>query len=383
MPLTRSIFARVVTTRRTVVHCIRVRRAAGAEHHLVELTRALAEEGWTSDVLVLAPQPETVGGYAERLAEHCRAVHVRRMASHVDPRLVLALRHRLRSGACDVVHAHLLHADWHVAVAAGARRPDVALVSTKHNHDPFRARQPIRTVERRLTARYDGVIAISASLARFTEEVVGRRPRVVRYGLTPGSAADGETCARSHLLAVGRLERQKGFDVLLDAMPAVLAAHPAARLTIVGEGRERARLEQRIRRLGLEGSVELAGWREDVGELLRGATLLVHPSRWEGFGLVLLEAMSAGTPVVATDVGAIPEVVQRDATGLIVPPSDPAAIAEAVTRLLSEPEVARAMGRRGRRRVTEVFAPASMAAETAAVYRDALERAQARRAIAR
>jgi glycosyltransferase involved in cell wall biosynthesis len=115
------------------------------------------------------------------------------------------------------------------------------------------------------------------------------------------------------------------------------------------------KLRELVALLGLEPYVRFAGFRRDIQRLLAGSDVMVLPSHWEGFGLVLLEAMEAGIPVVATRVGAIPEVVAEGETGLIVPPRDPDALAAAMARLLGNPDTARKMGAAGRRRLETVF----------------------------
>ena len=128
------------------------------------------------------------------------------------------------------------------------------------------------------------------------------------------------------LLAISRLEPQKGLDVAVRALPRIRASHPKAVLVVLGEGPQRAELSALAREL--EVPVYLLGRVPDVATWLRRAELLVHPARWEGFGLALLEAMLASKPVVATNVSSIPEIVSDGETGLLVGPDDPDALAE-------------------------------------------------------
>jgi glycosyltransferase involved in cell wall biosynthesis len=179
------------------------------------------------------------------------------------------------------------------------------------------------------------------------------------------------------LLAVGRLEPQKGFDVLVDAVAILRRQGVDVKLDIAGEGGERARLTAQIARAGLEAHVALLGRREDVAALMRGADAFVHPARWEGFGLVLLEAMSAGLPIVATAVGAIPEVVADGETALLAPPDSPEAFAAAVAGLVADPVLARRLGVGGYERLSTRFTPVEMARRTAAVYASALRATRA------
>ena len=169
------------------------------------------------------------------------------------------------------------------------------------------------------------------------------------------------------VLAVGRLDPQKGFDVLLAAWPAVKAAHPAARLHLVGQGPARAELEAMAR--GLAG-VELLGRRDDVPGRLRGATVVALPSRAEGLSNVLLEALAASAPVVASRIPSVVEVTGDgpDAAALLVPPDAPDALAAALVRALSDGALRVQLGAAGRARVTAAFGIEAVADAYAALF---------------
>jgi glycosyltransferase involved in cell wall biosynthesis len=169
------------------------------------------------------------------------------------------------------------------------------------------------------------------------------------------------------LLAVCRLEPQKGLDVAVRALPDIRARHPEAELVVLGEGPQRSELEQLAAKL--EVPVHLLGRVPDVAAWLQRADVLVHPARWEGFGLALLEAMLAAKPVVATNVSSIPEIVADGETGLLVAPDDSVALATAVVRVLDAPG---GYGERGRKRAQSRFSVARMTDRTVAVYETAL-----------
>src|SRR5579863_9848149 len=133
--------------------------------------------------------------------------------------------------------------------------------------------------------------------------------------------------------SVGRLSIEKGHAFLLDAMAELVLRIPEVRLAIVGEGAERARLEQHARKLGIDGFVHFAGFHTDVQPWMQALDVLVNPSLTEGLPNVLLEAMALGTPVVATAVGAVPELLGQNQHGLLVPSSNPRALADAILEL--------------------------------------------------
>ncbi len=182
---------------------------------------------------------------------------------------------------------------------------------------------------------------------------------------TRDEAAPGDrTASGGYLLFVGRLRIRKGVEVLLAALARLRAAHPEARLLVAGAGEHRGALERAAARLGVVAAVTFLG-RCDAGrvrQLLAGAGALAVPSIYEGMPLVVLEAMDAGIPVVASRVSGIPEVVEDGATGWLVPPEDPEALAAALAEALERPGEARRRGAAGRRRVDERFRPRHAAA---------------------
>jgi glycosyltransferase involved in cell wall biosynthesis len=340
-----------------VLHVHRIGGIGGSERHLLTLLPALAERGVDVSFLGLDDPSRAPDPFYDALT-----VPYERLSAPRDIDPLLAARIARAARRADIVHTHLVHAD--VYGALGARR----LVSTKHNDDPFRA-GAFRFIERALSWRASRVIAITHALARFQVERVGlpsEKVEVIHYGLDDLPAAWGTNPpdrvppdARV-LLAICRLEPQKGVDVAIRALGDI----PDAHLVVLGEGPQRAELERMA-----DERVFLPGRVPDVAAWLRRASLLVHPSRWEGFGLALLEAMLASLPVVATRVSSIPEIVTDGETGLLVPPDDPAALAAAVNLVLADPG---GYGERGRARALSEFSVAKMADRTLAVYELAL-----------
>lgn len=349
-----------------VVHVHRIRGIGGSERHLLTLLPALAERGVDVSFVGLddpAGVPEPF--YAELAVPYERLPAPR----DLDPALALRLGRALSRARADIVHTHLVHADVYGALARGPR-----VVSTKHNPDPFRA-GPFRFVERTLTRRAARVIAISEAVRRFCVERVGLPPRkveVVHYGLDelprPWAENPPLELGRPLLLAVCRLEAQKGLETAIRA----LADLPGAMLLVLGEGPERPALEALASSLGVRERVLLPGRVGDVAALYAQADVVVHPARWEGFGLAMLEAMLASKPVVAARAGSAPELVEDGRSGMLVPVDDPAALAAAVASLLAEPDTAASMGRAGCERARSEFSVERMAERTLALYRSLL-----------
>jgi len=168
----------------------------------------------------------------------------------------------------------------------------------------------------------------------------------LEFGLTSESQVIGFT---------GRIEEMKRLDLLLEGFSLMLGRHPRARLMIVGEGKLRPKLEAFAARLGISHCVIWTGFRQDVPRLLAAMDVYVQPSTNEGFSLSLLEAMAAGKPVVATDVGGAQEVVIDGRTGVLSPPASSSAISTTVAGLLDDPEKQSTLGQAARRHVVREF----------------------------
>ncbi len=267
------------------------------------------------------------------------------------PAALNRLRSLLAERRPDVLHTHL-----DVSNCLGPLytlvlpRPRPRLVLTLEN-DPFlHYAVPVRLALRALVPRADVVVVLSPSLREAAGPLLKRARRIetIAPGIdlgrfTPG-AVDPEAVARlrggatSVIGSVGRLTRQKGFDVLIDAMPELLAADPKMRVLIAGEGRERPALGRLARRLGVEQALLMPGYMADPRVAFAAMDILVVPSRHEGFGLVFLEAMAMGVPVVGTLVTGSMDAVEDGRTGVLVPPGDPKALAAAIVQLLADPD---------------------------------------------
>jgi glycosyltransferase involved in cell wall biosynthesis len=168
----------------------------------------------------------------------------------------------------------------------------------------------------------------------------------------------------------GRLSPEKGTAFFLQAMPAVAKWFPMARFVVFGSGSLKAQLEARAQKLGLGMSLRFAGFVPDFAELLPGVDLLVNPSLSEVMPNVVLEAMAAGVPVIATNVGSVAEIAGPDDAIALIPPGDSAAIARAVSDLLHNSDRTAALGQAGQRRVRAAFSPANQKAQLRALYEE-------------
>ena len=371
-----------------VLHVIRATGMAGAETHLLALLGGLRARGLDAQLALLTTRDQPLHDYRELLRQRGIPLHTFAMRGHLEPKLLLRLRALMQELRPSLVHTHLFHADLYGALAARwAQVP--ALVSSRHNDNAFRRRQPWRGLNRRLWRMTDAGIAISQAVADFVVEVENAprdKLRVIHYGLQwqPSPNAERQALRRSMRTQLGfaqtqpllamacRLIEQKGVSDALQAFAGTRSEFPEARLLIAGDGPLRAQLESEATQAGLTGSVRFLGWRDDVPQLLVACDLFLMPSLWEGFGLVLLEAMAQGLPLVASRVSAIPEIVVAGETGLLAPPRDVPALREALLTLLRDPPLARHMGLMGMERLETHFSEQRMLDATVALYHELL-----------
>nr|WP_281390628.1 glycosyltransferase family 4 protein [Sphaerisporangium rubeum] len=323
--------------------------AGGVGRHVRMLAAGLARDG--DRVVVAGPaSTDEAFGFAE-VARFAEVPIADRPRPGRDARAVLRLR--ALAAAADVVHAHGLRAGALAALALTGRR--TRLVVTLHNAltTGGAVGAVYGVLERVTAARADTVLVVAPDLG---ERMTARGARHVAPAVVPapplpppagpsavpGLDAGGDLPAekRPVLLTVARLAQQKGLDTLLTAAAGPFEGDVRPLFAIAGDGPLRERLQARIDGEGLP--VVLLGHRDDMAGLLRVARALVVPSLWEGQPLSVQEALRAGVPVVATAVGGIPDMV-RDA-GLLVPSGDAEALRREISRLLSEPGLARRLG---------------------------------------
>jgi len=210
-----------------------------------------------------------------------------------------------------------------------------------------------------------------AEARKLVPEIINRSSFIYNGRETPSCHPAPLSFEAPRLLCLGRLDRIKGFDIALTAFVSIVSHFPKARLVIAGDGPERGELEQHTARLGLQASVDFVGWvrPDEVPALMNTATVVVIPSRNEGLPNVAKEAALMARPLVATDVGGIPELVVHEETGLLIGKEDTFALAKAIIRLLEQPEVAAEMGGAARLRAQQLFSLDRYIDAYAALYR--------------
>jgi glycogen(starch) synthase len=363
----------------------------GLAAHVDGLSRALARAGHEVVVLTLhhpdAPDDYVVDG-------------VRVLRAHADlpwlpPEGMLAqmasanhklvqLTARLGSWRPDLVHAH----DWLVAwggdtLRALWQRPLVATIhaTEKGRHGgniPPGEPAGIHAVEWWLTYQATRVIACSAYMEAEVISTFDLPPNKVdavpngvdapAWAPPPGSPPRG--AGGPLVVTWGRIQYEKGFQTLVLAVPGLRDAVPGLKVVVAGRGSYLSELESLAQRIGVEPTVQFAGFVPDaeLQRLLHAASAVVIPSLYEPFGIVALEALAAGAPLVAADTGGMGEVLRGTDAGLLYPPGDPVALADALQRMLTEPGLAARSQAAGRELVTGRYSWDTVAAQTALVY---------------
>jgi glycosyltransferase involved in cell wall biosynthesis len=363
-----------------VLHVVKVAGISGAENHLLLLLPALLRRGFEVRVVMLHEGEPGAKEFASRLEGAGVPVDRLRISGPGGPRTLARLTRMVRRQRPDILHTHLVHADFHGLVAGRLARVPV-LVSTKHGFNPFRERRLFAIADRAVARLADVHVAISAGLARYLAEREGFDAasfEIVHYGIEPGPDP-APLPGAPRLAIVGRLIPIKGHDVLFRALAAVRGDLPELTLEVAGDGPLDPELRSAVTRLGLDDVVSFVGHVADVVPVFERAEVVVVPSFGEGFGMVALEAMERGRPVIASAVGGLPEIVEDGRTGVLVPAGHVDALAVAIRELAGDRGRAAVLGTSGRARALEEFSQERCTERVAKLYRAALETTGRRR----
>lgn len=364
-----------------VAHIIKVKGVSGAENHLLTLLPELRRDFQIHLILLVEPQ-NPMESFALEFERNGIVVTRIGISSHSDLPIIWKVYNLLRRIRPHIVHTHLFHADLYgifAAVLAGTK----ILVSTKHGYDDYEKTSIFYRLNSIPSRWLSKVITISDALqAKVAEaERIGRSKMVtIYYGLDGEAyASDRDSeLARSILNVthdtcllgtVGRLVPVKGYEILLKALNGIKGDY---RLLIMGDGPLKGTLEKMCLDLGLNDKVKFLGFSPNVSLILSGVDIFVLPTQGEGFGLVLLEAMAHHLPIVSTNTMAVPEVVDHQETGLLVPPNDVRALREAIEALIGSSDQRLRMGERGWEKLVNTFSVAKMVSRTKGLYHELL-----------
>lgn len=359
---------------------------AGTEKHLLDLALALGNEPEVHATL-LCPANSPLAQRAHKAGLKTMDVPSGE-SGLIDRTLLRILKEHLESGRFDILHAHNGRTALHAALAVVLSKRG-RLVFTQHFLAPSHTARTglkaaiFKQAHHWVNSHTHHFIAISHAVKEQMEsrgDAPVDRITIIHNALaTPDLSAltaAAEIKETYHLSAdaplivcLARLEKEKDIETLVRAIGKLRDRNIAVQCVVGGEGEEREKLESLVRELGLEKSMFLPGFCDNALSLLNAGEIFVLPSHTEAFGLVLLEAMALGKPIVATNIGGPPEVVENEVSGYLVPLQDAEAMANALERLLDNPALRMEMGQKGRARFANHFQLDRLAKQTVGVYR--------------
>lgn len=358
----------------------------GSERFLRNLLQRLAASGdYAIDVLQLAPPPAQAARVGTLQHAAIRLLHRPIDAIYAPAGLAAFgfVAQRVLRGHYDILQSQ--HEKSDLINALLPRRAHVRRISNRRDMG-FQKSARVSAVLRRANGRFDRIVAPTRTIldALVAEENADRaRCRAIPNGVDTDHFHPADEAARVRLRqalrhtgdecligCVASFTPVKQHGTLIEAFARVLQVQPHARLLLVGEGPLRGEIEAQIARLGIAGQVDLLGARADVENILPALDIFVLASSTEGMSNAILEAQACALPVVATDVGGNPDLVQPRINGLLVPPRAPAELAQALSTLVAQPQWRSALGDRARRRVAVTYSLDAMSAGYTELYRE-------------
>jgi glycosyltransferase involved in cell wall biosynthesis len=344
----------------------------GGARQVAYLLQGLDRHGVES--VLVCPRGSAIAG---ELHGRISRVHEIPMHGDLDLGLIWRLNRIIRMERPDIVHLHSRRgADLLGGIVARLAGVKTVLSRRVDNPEPpFVARWKYRL--------YDRVVTISEGIRQvlLAEGVDPRRLVCVRSAVSADAYSQqcdeawfrqlfGLAGNETVLAVIAQLIPRKGHRFLLQVLPALLGEFPGVRVIFFGQGSLEDRLRQQVGEKGLGDRVTFAGFRSDLPQIMPCLDLVVHPALMEGLGIALLQAAGAGVPIVAVNAGGMPEVVRDGVNGLLVPPGDSAALANAIRRLLSDRPLMQRMGQAGMKLVESEFSIDGMVEGNLRVYRE-------------
>lgn len=348
-----------------VAHVSLTLKTGGLERILADFARLHDRSSYEMEFIAL----RQTGRFADEIRSQGCPVHALNSKNRWSD--VRQLRALFSERGIDVVHTHNTYPHLYATVAARLAGVPVVL-QTRHGQRAGHGLKS-RLLYRAATQLADRVVAVSddaAGLCLNVDRLPAAKVQRIWNGIDADQFSWQQPASAPHAISVARLSAEKDFPTLLRAVAIVREAVPAFRLTIVGDGAERASLEDLTKSLGITDSVCFAGEQANVPRFLAESAFFVTSTLTEGISLTLLEAMAVGRAIVATAVGGNPEVVDAGKTGLLVPPASPHELADALLAMCRQPQRWEEWGRAGRDRVLTHFTANRMVADYERLYDD-------------
>jgi len=361
-----------------IAFCITELDPGGAEQTLVQLVTRLDRSEWEPQVFCLGPE----GALVQPIRDAGIPIMCFGATGIVDSFVVFRLASQLEKFRPAVLQSFLFHANIMGRIAAKLSRVPVVVSGIRVAER--RSRWPLR-IDRWTNSLVDQNVAVSQSVANFTIDSANlseKKVTVIPNGVdcrrfkaaipTDLISEFGIPADDRVLLFVGRLEHQKAPELLMQSAPSILTEFNDCHLLLVGEGPMATELAEEAKLSAFSHRIHFAGRRKDVPSLMRASTLLLSPSRWEGMPNVVLEAMAAGLPVVATDVEGVAELIEDSVSGWLVGPNSAQKFASALIEVLKTPHNLPHVATTAQTIVSERFTYEAMTQRYTSLYRDLL-----------
>jgi len=365
----------------SILHSCSLMSWSGETNRVLTLSKGLVQHG--CKVIIACRKGALIGQRAREMG--LQVYDEFGFPRPLDPRFLhdlLRLQRLVEEENVEILHTHDSQDSWAGAFLKKRMRRELRLVRTRHNSFPV----PYSFLNRWLYSQLDALILTADALREifspFIEGgIIGEDKLTVihsavdmdRFSRACGGKVQEELGIGEDekiVIVASRISHSKGIDVLLKAAKLVAEKFPGVHFLILGEGEEKDRFISMAEQLGLGGIVHFLGFRENVEDFIAASSLLVLPSRGcDASPGAVKEAMAAGKPCVATDVGGVREIVEDGVTGFVVPPEDEGALANAILRLLEDEELAEKFGRLGAQRVAEKFSTKALVEATLKLYR--------------
>jgi glycogen(starch) synthase len=355
----------------------------GITVHAARLLPALQERGHEIIVVAFASKDSLNVPY-ETLHQNIPIYRFPLWKSHNDIGETIKIRQQIaqlrRSFGPDLIHMNAIGVGDFFLFSSSPGPPPPLLIAL-HGEWPKQS----EIVARHTLRCADWVIGVSEAILECGRQLapeITPRSSVIHNAISEPLIEPAPLPVRPpRLLCIGRLVPEKGFDLALAALASIVGRFPGLSLVISGDGPERVALQRQATNLGIESAVEFTGWilPDAVPALINTAAVVLMPSRWEEpFGLVALESALMARPIIAAKVGGIPEIVVHNQTGLLVPPGNSSALAEAIACLVQDPDTAQRMGWAARSRALDNFSFQRHVDAYEAVYRSVMTHRRAR-----
>lgn len=376
-----------------ILHIAKSQHIAGAENYLFELLPRLVQRGYEVHLMNLydlttGEKSQSYETELERLQNAGVRIHRDSVRHKLDVASVPRIRKVVETVQPTVVHTHMPYADLFGAMAArwAGFGP---IISSRHHDYSFSWKEKTRFLSWYMVANrfLDGILPVServASLAVNHEGWDEANIQVIHHGCEEELVDHDESRAMltekfgipSNSFVVGtvaRLIHWKGHRYAVEALRQLLINEHRVHWLFIGDGPEREKLQNQAQKAEVSNNLHFLGHRNDVPQLLSGVDLMVHPTTGEAFGIVLIEAMAQGTPILASNTGAIPEIVVDGETGVLVPSRNANALAHEIELLKGDPQTRSDLGQLARKRYLTHFTPESMVDETIRAYQRVID----------